>query len=186
MTSQHAFLVALFDRHDQAEDAVRRLAERDVPLDQISLLARSGGSGDDVIGIVHPDVGERMQVWGKQGALWGGLLGALAGAAGLVFLPEIGPVLVLGPLAQMIGGGVLSAGLVGAGSAVAAGLSQIGVLLQQHGLPAEELERLHQAIEQGDTVVLIPGDLAEQTEADDVLRRLAPKRLEWLGSRAEV
>lgn len=186
MTSQHAFLVALFARHEQAEDAVRRLADRDVPLDQISLLARSDGSGDDVIGIVHPDVGERMQIWGKQGALWGGLLGVLAGAAGLVFLPEIGPVLVLGPLAQMIGGGLVSAGLVGAGSAVAAGLSQIGVLLHQHGIPARELERLHQAIEQGDTVVLIPGELAERSKADDILRRLAPKELDWLGSRTEV
>lgn len=186
MTTQHAFLVAIFDHHDQAEDAVRRLAERDFPLDQISLLARSGGSGDDVIGILHPDVGERMQVWGKQGALWGGLLGALAGAAGLVFLPEIGPVLILGPLAQMLGGGLLSAGLVGAGSAVAAGLSQVGILLHQHGIPHEELDRLHQAIERGDTVVLLPGEQAERIGAEDLLRRMAPKRLDWLGSRAEV
>jgi len=186
MPTKHAFLVAVFDDLKQAETAVRRLADKEFPLDKISLLARTGGSGDDVIGIVHPEVGERMQVWGKQGALWGGLLGVLAGAAGLVFLPEVGAVLVMGPLVQMISGGLLSAGIVGAGSAVAAGVSQIGVLLHRHGIPEEELESLHQAVEKGQTVVLLPGHLAEQSEAEDVLRRLAPQRLEWLGSCAEV
>lgn len=186
MPMKHAFLVAIFEDMDKAEAAVNRLAEKEFPLDQISVLARSGATGDDVIGVIHPEVGERMQIWGRQGALWGGLLGVLAGAAGMVFVPGLGAVLVLGPLVQMISGGLLSAGIVGAGSAVAAGLSQIGVLLHRHGIPEQELESLHQAIEQGDTVVLLPGHLAETTEAEDLLRRLAPKKLEWLGSSTEV
>lgn len=182
MSTEHSFLVALFAEQDRAEQAVRRLSEADFPLDQISLLAQTGGSGDDVIGIVHPEVGERMQVWGRQGLLWGGLLGALAGAAGLVFVPEIGTLLILGPLANMIGGGALAAGMVGAGSAAAAGLSQLGVLLQRHGIPPEKIDGLHHAIERGETIVLLPGRTAHTKQAEEILRRFNPSHLEWLGA----
>ncbi|MEJ2059425.1 MAG: hypothetical protein P8Y64_02905 [Gammaproteobacteria bacterium] len=163
MTTEH-FVVAIYRDENHAHRAVEALAEQDFPLDQVSVLGRVDSSGDDVLGILHPGVNERMKVWAAQGAAWGGLLGLLAGAAGMIFLPGIGSVMIVGPLVQALAGGMTGAAMGGGGMGAAAALSQLGVAMHRHGIPETELERLHRAIKAGQYLILLKTP-ADRTDA---------------------
>ena len=97
-------LIALFDQESSAEKAVGTLVERDFPMDMLSVLGKGNASGDDPLGLYYPGVGERMKGWGAMGAFWGGLWGLLAGAAGMFFIPGLGPILAAGPIVEALAG----------------------------------------------------------------------------------
>ncbi len=87
-TSPHLVLACgIFDDEAAASRVVEKLIEDDFPMDQLSLLHRSGGSGDDMLGLAFTNTEERVKVWGEHGAAWGALWGLLAGATGLFMLP---------------------------------------------------------------------------------------------------
>lgn len=151
-------LVALFDQPRLAETALRRLVEADFPMDMVSVLGHGQSSGDDLLGLYYPNVGERMRGWGKAGALWGGLWGLLTGAAGMFLLPGVGPVLAAGPVVEAIAGALAGAGLTGGVMAGAAAVTQLAVALHRSGVPEAQLERLHQALVDGDTLVMLRTD----------------------------
>ena len=139
-------------------------------MDQLSILHKAGGSGDDFLGIAYSDEKQRFRVWGVEGALWGSLGGLLAGAAGLLLLPGIGPVFIAGPLIDAIAGAAVGAGLMTAGAAV----TRLTIALRRYGLPEDKLEVLHQAVMDGKTVLLLHCG----QEKPDVLRQ----RLLWKGA----
>ena len=144
-------IAAVFEQPEQAHPVIEQLIENDFPMDQISLLTRAGGLGDDFLGISYGDGKERIRVWSEQGALWGSLAGLLAGASGPFFVPGVGMLLVAGPIINAITGAAVGAGLM-AGSAVATHLSNA---LHRLGIPDRQLDELHQAIMDGKTVLLI-------------------------------
>lgn len=145
------FVGAVFDNPDNAYATVEEMIKHNFPMDQVSILHRAGGQGDDFLGIVYSGEKERFKVWGAQGALWGSLGGLLAGAAGLLLLPGIGPVLVAGPLIDAIVGAAVGAGLMTAGAAA----THLTIALRRIGIPEEKLDVLHQAVMDGKTLVLI-------------------------------
>lgn len=148
-------LIGLFEDEKSADRAVRQLIDRDYPMDQISMLGRPHGIGDDPLGVYYHTVGERMKGWGKLGAFWGGLWGLLAGAAGMFVLPGLGPILAAGPVVEALAGA--AAGAAAAGGAMAAGgaVSHLAVALRTQGIPEEKLDHLHQAIKEGHYVLLM-------------------------------
>jgi hypothetical protein len=158
-------LVGVFDSERQAEQLVERLIEDEFPADRISVLHKGGGMGDDMLGISFDTTGERVRTWTGQGALWGGLLGLLAGASGLFVLPGLGALLAAGPIVELIGGAVAGS-LLGSGAmAGAAALSGLATALHHIGLPEDRLRELHQWIEEGKIVVILhldPGGDLEQ------------------------
>jgi len=145
------FVGAVFDNPDNAHATVEEMIKHNFPMDQVSVLHRAGGVGDDFLGIIYSGEKERFKVWGTQGALWGSLGGLLAGAAGLLLLPGIGPVLVAGPLIDAIIGAAVGAGLMTAGAAA----THLTIALRRIGIPEEKLNVLHQAVMDGKTLVLI-------------------------------
>lgn len=145
------FVGATFSKPDDAHVLVEELIEQDFPMDQVSVLHKAGGEGDDFLGIAYTNEKERFRVWGVQGALWGSLGGLLAGAAGLLVLPGIGPVLIAGPLIDAIAGAAIGAGLMSAGAAV----THLTIGLRRAGIPEDKLATLHQAVMDGKTVVLL-------------------------------
>ncbi len=167
-------VLGLFDDEQQATRLVERLVEDDFPMDRVSLLKRAGGSGDDPFGIVYRDTGERIKVWGEQGLAWGALLGAIAGSAGLFLVPGIGPLLAAGPLAELLGGALTGALLGGATLAGAAALTGVTAALHRMGIPEEDLQTLHDALQAGRFLVLLHAD-AGQAE------HLAA-RMKWAGA----
>jgi hypothetical protein len=145
------YIGAVFPNLEKAYAVVEELAKRDFPMDQISVLYKSGGLGDDFLGIAYTNEKERFKVWGAGGAFWGALCGLLAGAAGMLLLPGIGPVFIAGPLLDAIVGAAVGAGLMTSGAA----MTHLTIALRRLGIPDEKLEILHQAVMDGKTVVLL-------------------------------
>ncbi len=168
-------LIGVFEREQQAEALVERLIGDDFPADRVSVLHKGGGQGDDMLGISFDSGGERVRTWTEQGALWGGLLGLLAGASGLFVLPGLGPLLAAGPVVEMIGGAVAGT-LLGSGAmAGAAALTQLATALHHIGIPEEQVRQLHQWIEQGRVVVILHLD-------PDTDHQACLTRMKWAGA----
>jgi hypothetical protein len=152
MTKQSDIVVgAVFEDPDNAHAVVEEMIKHDFPMDQVSVLHKAGGQGDDFLGIAYTNEKERFKVWGAKGALWGSLGGLLAGAAGLFLLPGIGPVLIAGPLIDAIAGAAIGAGLMTTGAAV----THLTIALRRLGIPEDKLTILHQAVMDGKTVLLM-------------------------------
>ena len=147
--------VGVFDDQEKATRLVEKLVEEDFPEDRISLLHRSGGTGDDMLGISYSNNGERIKVWGKQGAFWGALWGLLAGATGMFVLPGVGAVMAAGPIVDAIAGAVAGGVLTGGLLAGAAALSELALALHRMGIPEASLQELHDDIENGNVVVIL-------------------------------
>lgn len=150
-----SFVAAVFEHDDAAVRSVEHLIAEDFPMDRISLLRRASGMGDDPIGVAYDASGERMKVWGQQGAFWGAIWGLLAGAAGLFVLPGIGPIVAAGPIIEALAGAITGAALTGGVMAGAAALTQLTQALHHAGLPHADIEALHQDILNGNTLVLL-------------------------------
>ncbi len=144
-------LAAVFDSPAQAQKVVEQLIEHDFPMDQISILHRAGGQGDDFLGVSYENEHQRLRFWGEQGAIWGALGGFLAGTMGLLLVPGVGPLLVLGPFIEMITGAAAGGGLM-AGAALA---TRLTIALRRMGIPDEKLEYLHRSVMDGKTLVLL-------------------------------
>jgi len=148
-------VVAVFPTQLEAEKAVERLVDKDFPMDMLSILGKSESAGDDVLGIYYTGVGERMKGWGARGALWGGIWGLLAGAAGVFMIPGLGAVLAAGPVVEAIAGAIAGAAVTGGAMAGAAALSQLAVALRRMGIPEKRLRGLHEAVDRGRYVVIL-------------------------------
>jgi len=130
---------------------IEKMIDEDFPMDEMSMLHRAGGQGDDILGISYSNEKERFKLWGAGGAALGSLGGLVAGAAGLFLLPGIGPVFIAGPLIDAIAGAAVGAGLMSAGAAV----THLSIAFNRLGIPDDKLQLLHQAIMDGKTVLLI-------------------------------
>ena len=94
MTDKNS-VVAIYETHDEAELAVKSLQEAGIDMKSLSIAGKGQHTDEHVTG--YYNTGDRMKLWGKVGAFWGGLWGLLFGSA-LFAIPGVGPVLVAGPL----------------------------------------------------------------------------------------
>jgi uncharacterized membrane protein len=107
--------VALYDQHTQAENAVKALQRAGFDMKKISIIGKDYESEEHVIGFLN--AGDRAKIVGKYGAFWGGLMGVLFGSA-LMFIPILGHIVILGPLAATLFSGLQGAVVVGGVSAL--------------------------------------------------------------------
>ncbi len=145
------FVGGVFIHPEDAHAVVEEMIKNDFPMDEVSILHKAGGEGDDFLGIAYTNEKERFEVWGAGGALAGALGGLLMGAGGLMLIPGIGPMLVAGPVINAIIGAVTGAGLMTAGAAA----THLTIALRRMGIPEEKLDMLHQAVMNGETVLLM-------------------------------
>ena len=117
-------IVAVYERHTEAEHAVQELQHAGFDLKKVSIVGKEYHTDEHVVG--YYNAGDRMKYWGGLGAFWGGIWGLLFGAA-FFFVPGVGPVLVAGPLVAWIVGALEGAVVVGGLSAIGAGLYSIGI-----------------------------------------------------------
>jgi uncharacterized membrane protein len=117
-------VVAVYETHLQAEQAVKELQEAGVDMNTLSIAAKDTHTDEHVVG--YYNAGDRMKYWGKLGAFWGGFWGLLFGSA-MFAVPGLGPVLVAGPLVAWIVAGLEGAVVFGGVSAIGAGLVSIGI-----------------------------------------------------------
>ena len=166
--------VGVFDTEDKATRVIEKLIEEEFPADRLSLLRKTGGMGDDMLGLAYTNTAERVKAWGEHGAIWGALWGLLAGATGLFVLPGIGPLLAAGPVVEALGGAIAGAAVAGGSMAGAAALSQLASALHRIGIPEADIELIHRAIESGHYVIILH---CESDQADHCAMRLG-----WAGA----
>ncbi len=151
----HRILMAFFLDETKAKTALDSVLEADMAMDHISILGPASSSGDDPLGVYHSKIGERMLSWGKMGAFWGGVLGALTGAMGLFLIPGIGPLVAAGPIAEALVGAAGGAGLAGGVMAGAGAVSQLGVAIHRMGIPHDRIDKFNDLIESGHYLLMV-------------------------------
>jgi uncharacterized membrane protein len=157
-------VVAIYDSHSQAEEAVKELQKSGVDMKKLSIVGKDYHTDEQVVG--YYNTGDRMKYWGKLGAFWGGLWGMLFGAA-FFAIPGIGPVLVAGPLVAWIVGALEGAVVVGGLGAVGAGLYSIGI-------PKDSVVKYETAIKSDKFLVLAHGTTNEVAKAKDIMQTTRP------------
>lgn len=162
--AEERILIARFANPEGARKAVERLNDEDYPLDRLSLLGHAGAPGDDPLGIYYHSAGEQARGWGKMGAFWGAIWGLLTGAAGMFLVPGLGPIVAAGPIVESLVGAAGGAVAAGGAMAGAGALTHLAHALRHTGVPDAEIDRLHEAIEHGEYVLLMrcTGDECER------------------------
>jgi uncharacterized membrane protein len=154
-------LVAAYNTHVEAEEAVKELQKSGFDMKKLSIVGRDYNTEEHVVG--YYNAGDRMKYWGKMGGFWGGIWGLLFGAA-FFAIPGLGPVLVAGPLVAWIVAGLEGAAVVGGVSAVGAGLYSIGI-------PRDSVLKYDTALKANKFLLLAHGTAKEVAMARDIIQR---------------
>jgi heat induced stress protein YflT/ActD protein len=161
-------VVAVYNSHTEAEEAVAKLSAASFDIKKISIIGKDYHTEEKVVG--YYTSGDRMKSWGGMGAFWGGIWGLLFGA-GFFLIPGIGPVLVAGPFLAAIIGALESAVLVGGLSVLAAGLVSAGV-------PKESAVKYEAEIKADKFVLVVHGTPEELEQARAILEETSPVSIE--------
>lgn len=164
-------IVAMFDRIEDARDALEDLVDEGIQRDNISLIARDveGRYGTEIEGrqtATGDDVGQAAAGGAAGGAVLGGLAGVLVGLGALT-IPGIGPVVAAGPIVS---------GLTGAAVGAAAG-GLLGALVEW-GIPEEEAEYYAEGVRRGGTLVAVRSTDEEAEDVVDILESYDPVDIE--------
>ena len=167
MTDDNA-VIAVFTDHQDAEAAVKKLAEAGIDMKHLSVVGKGYHTDEKVVGFYN--TGDRMKFWGRRGAFWGGLWGWLFGGV-FMFIPVIGHVVVLGYLASMVVAAVEGAVVVG-------GLSALGAALYSSGIPKDSVLSYETAIKADNFLVAAHGPAEEMARAKEILGTLGASRVD--------
>ncbi len=167
-TLDQSAVVAIYETHTEAENAVRELQKSGFDMQKLSIVGKDYQMEEDVIG--YYTMGDRMKAWGKSGAFWGGLWGMMFGSA-FFLIPGIGPILAAGPVVAWIVG-VLE------GAVVVGGLSALGAGLYSIGIPEDSILEYETQIKAGKFVVIAHGLPDEVSRIQSVLANTEPQTVQ--------
>ena len=159
--SEKNSVVAIFETHNQAEDAVRELQKDGFDMKKLSIVGKDYHTDEHVVG--YYNTGDRMMYWGKLGAFWGGFWGLLFGSA-FFWVPGIGPLVVAGPLVTWIVAALEGAVMTGGLTALGAGLYSIGI-------PKNSIVQYETEVKSGKLLLVAHGTADEVEHARDILRQ---------------
>lgn len=150
-------VVAVYESHLAAEAAVRALQGAGVDMKLLSIIGKDFQTEESVLGFYTSK--DKIKVWGGRGAFWGSLWGLFVGG-GVFFVPAVGPLVVMGPLAGWIVGALEGAAVGGAVGVVAAALATIGI-------PEDSVVKYEVEVKAGKFLVLARGsaDVVEHARA---------------------
>ena len=157
--AEHNAVVGIFDSHLKAESSIKELHRSGFDMKKLSIVGKDYHPEEHVVG--YYNAGDRMKVWGKLGAFWGGFWGLLFGSA-LFVIPGIGPLIVFGPLVGWIIGALEGAVVVGGLSALAAALYSIGI-------PKDSVVQYETALKSAKFLVIAHGTADEVAKAKSIL-----------------
>jgi cation transport regulator ChaB len=168
---------AIFAEQNQIDSVVRRLIERGIPKEDISVLGRNFQSETKITGFIS----KRDVILGglRSGAIFGSLFGSflsLLTGVGVLLIPFVGPVVAAGPIGAI---------LLGAASGAIAGSAGAGLVsvLTAVGMPEEQAALYQTRLEAGEFMMMleVPADrvgeyqlLLESAGAKDIHTADAP------------
>jgi hypothetical protein len=161
-------VVAVFDDHASADAAVRALGAAGIEMKHLSVVGQGYHTDEKVVGFYN--AGDRIRLWGKRGAFWGGLWGLLFGGV-FVTIPFVGNVVVLGYLAATLISAI-------EGAAVAGGLSVLGAALYSIGIPKDSVIAYEAAVKANGFLIMAHGSAEETARAKAILDDLKPSRVD--------
>lgn len=139
---------AVFKEEDQLDGVVRRLIDRGIPQDHISVMGKNFQSQTRIAGFIS----KRDVIFGglRSGALFGSLFGSFLGlltGVGVLFIPFVGTVVAAGPLGAL---------LLGAASGALAGSAGAGLVsaLVAWGMPEDKAAIYQTRVEAGEFLVM--------------------------------
>ena len=167
MTNNNS-IVAIYPSPMAVETAIKKLQEDGFEMKKLSIIGRDYHTDEHVVG--YYNTGDRIKVWGKTGAFWGGLCGLLSGSA-LFCIPGLGPLIMAGPLVGWFAGTL-------EGSLVVDGMSSIGAVFYSLNIPTDSILRYEKALKTGKFVLLIHGSMDDTINAKKILDSTEPETLE--------
>jgi hypothetical protein len=131
---EEQLLYALFESPAEVEGAMKRLVDAGISIDDISLMLDESTPSPEFAGLERTRTAKGVAAGTLIGGSLGGVVGGLVGLGAT--MTGIG-LIVVGPLLVMAAAGGIMGGLIG------------------HGLPAEEAERLHNAVKAGQAMIAV-------------------------------
>jgi cation transport regulator ChaB len=147
---------AIFMTESQIDGAIRRLIDRGIANDHISVMGRNFESQTRITGFIS----KRDVILGglRSGAIFGSLFGSflsLLSGVGVLFIPFVGPVVAAGPIGAL---------LIGATSGAIAGSAGAGLVsvLMALGMPEQKAAIYQTRLKAGEFVLMVevPSDRA--------------------------
>jgi hypothetical protein len=157
--TEHNAVAGVYSTHSEAEASIKELQRSGFDMKKLSIVGKDYHTEEHVIG--YYNTGDRMKIWGRQGAFWGGFWGLLFGSAMFV-IPGFGPLIVFGPLVGWIVGALEGAVVVGGLSALGAGLYGIGI-------PKDSVMQYETALKSDKFLVIAHGTADEVAKARSIL-----------------
>ena len=161
-------VVGVYTTMSGAETAVRSLGEGGFPIQKVSIIAKHLVDDKRVHGYVTAcDVAKTSAA---TGAWVGGIFGLLVGAA-FLWVPGVGPLVVVGSLAAVLLGGVEGA---------VAGAAVTGVLgwLVGLGISREKILKYEEAVKAGKFLVIAHGPADAVNKAREILKTSKAEQLD--------
>ena len=121
-------LSAVFKEQSQVDQAIRRLLDRDVPRDHISVMGRNFQTETRIAGFITKKdvILGGLRSGAAFGSLFGSFLSLLTGV-GVLFIPFIGSVVAAGPIGAVLLGATSGALAGSAGGGLISALSTLGM-----------------------------------------------------------
>jgi uncharacterized membrane protein len=163
-TGQQSYVVGVYDSFQDAEQAIEKLRDEGIPLEDVSIVGQGLQSETKVNGFIT--TGDVAKQGAGTGALFGSLLGLLSGAA-FLFVPGFGPLVVLGPLVSTLAGageGAIAGGVIGA---------IFGKFISKQRIP-----KLEQQVKAGKYLVVARSDSDNAEHAHEVIQASAATEVE--------
>lgn len=157
--------VAVYDRHEDAEAAIRRLSESGFDVKKLSIIGREPHTEEHAVGFCN--AGDRAKYWGKRGAFWGTIVGILFAPA-FFWIPGVGFIMTGGLVGSIIMG-ILEGAVVGA--AAGGGASALVAALRSLGIPKDSVIRYEKSIEADKFVLIAHGTQSEIEREKGILER---------------
>ncbi len=152
-------VVAIFNSHPDAEEAIKELQKSGFDMRKLSIVGKDYHTEEHVVG--YYNVGDRVASWGKAGAFWGWIWGLVFGSA-FFFIPGLGPIMVGGPIISWLVGALETAAVVG-------GLSALGAALVGIGIPKDSVLKYETALKANKFIVIAHGTREEVERAQAIL-----------------
>ncbi|GEA62104.1 general stress protein [Vibrio comitans] len=152
-------IVAVVNTHKKAEDAVSTLVNQGFDINHLSIIGKGYQTEEHATGFYN--ITDRVKSWGKAGALWGGVWGALLGS-GMFWIPTFGALFVAGPLVTTLVGAIEGAAITGGAGALGGALASIGV-------PKDSIIKYETAIKTDNYLIVLDLDEKEIASAKEIL-----------------
>ena len=152
-------IVAIYAGLADAEAGILALRESNFNLENVSALGLSELGEETVAYYQMPG---RIVGWGRRGVFWTHIWALLFGWA-IISLPELGSILVAGPLAMWIMAALDNAPLF-------PGLGAVGAGLYSLGIPRNRIMRYEAALKRRMYLVVVHGAAAEVSKARAILK----------------